>query len=191
MPVVIGHQGPTLTHERYEQAELNVTGGIGFGCDVMRVFILVLTSVLALSGAACSGQASGTVSPPPETVAPAPTSAAPTIAPTTAPTKTLAPTPAMPVPAALQGRWRAVIAPGVAILAFTATGYTQTWLGGGSGQIDVEGDEITFSGSLECPGSGTYRWSIEGDKLHLEPVGTDACPFRADWAGDRTYTRYD
>ena len=157
----------------------------------LRVFILVLTAALGPWVAACSGQASGTASPPPETVAPAPTSAPPTIAPTTAPTKTLAPTPALPAPAALQGRWRAAIAPGVAILAFTATGYTQTWLGGGSGRIEVEGDEITFSGSLECPGSGTYRWSIEGDKLHLEPVGTDPCPFRADWAGNRTYTRYD
>jgi hypothetical protein len=161
------------------------------GRRALRVCILVLTAVLGLSVAACSGQASGTASPPPATAAPAPTSAAPTIAPTTAPTKALASAPALPAPAALQGRWRAVIAPGVAILAFTATGYTQTWLGGGSGQIEVEGDEITFSGSRECPGSGIYRWSIEGDKLHLEPVGSDACPFRADWAGDRTYTRYD
>jgi len=157
----------------------------------LRSSILVLTAVLGASVAACSGQAAGTASPPAETVAPAPTSAAPTIAPTTAPTKTPEPTPALPAPAELQGRWRAVIEPGVAILAFTATGYTQSWLGGGSGQIEVEGDEITFSGSLECPGSGTYRWSIEGDELYLEPVGTDPCPFRADWAGNRTYTRYD
>ena len=191
MPVVIGHQGPRLSQERYEQVVLKVTGGIGFGGDVMRVFILVLTAVLALSVAACSGQASGTASPPPATVAPAPPSAAPTIAPTTAPTKAPTPTPALPAPAELQGRWRAVIAPGVAILAFTATEYTIVWLGGGNGQIEVEGDKIAFSGSRECPGSGTYRWSMEGDKLHLEPVGTDACPFRADWAGDRTYTRYD
>jgi hypothetical protein len=160
----------------------------------LRAFILVLTAVLGPSVAACSGQA-GTASPPPETAAPASTSAGPTVAPTTAPTsaptKTPAPTPALPAPAALQGRWRAVIEPGVAILTFTATDYKQTWLGGGSGQIEVEGDEITFSGSRECPGSGIYRWSIEADKLHLEPVGTDACPFRADWAGNRTYTRYD
>jgi hypothetical protein len=191
MPVVIGQQGPTHTHERHEAAVLKVAGGMGLGRDVVRVFILVLTAVLGPSVAACSGQASGTASPPPETFAPAPTSAAPTSAPTTAPTKTSAPTPALPAPAALQGRWRAVIEPGVAILAFTATGYKQTWLGGGDGEIEVEGDEITFSGSLECPGSGTYRWSIEGDKLHLEPAGTDPCPFRADWAGNRTYTRYD
>ena len=157
-----------------------------------RVLILVLTAVLGPSAAACSGPASGAASPPPETVAPAPRSAAPTIAATTAPTKTPAPTPALPAPAALQGRWRAVIEPGVAILAFTATGYTQTWLGGGDGEIEVEGDEITFSGSgdPQCPGSGTYRWSIEGDNLHLEPVGTDPCPFRVEWASNRTYTRF-
>ena len=161
------------------------------GRRALRVSILVLTAVLGLSVAACSGQASGKASPAPATEAPAPTSAAPTIAPTTAPTKAPTSTPALPAPAALQGRWRAVIAPGVAILEFTATGYTQTWLGGGNGRIEVEGDEITFSGSRECPGSGAYRWSIEGDKLHFEPVGTDPCPFRADWAGNRTYTRYD
>ncbi len=159
------------------------------GRRAFRTFIPVLTAVLGLSVAACSGQASGTASPPPATVAPAPTSAAPTIAPTTAPTKAPASTPALP--AALQGRWRAEI-PDLAIMAFTAYGnYTIAWLGAGNGRVEVEGDEITFSGSLGCPGSGTYRWSIEGDKLHLEPVGTDACPIRAEWAGNRTYTRFD
>ena len=156
-----------------------------------RVGILVLTAVLGLSVAACSGQASGTASPPPATVAPAPTSAAPTIAPTTAPTEALASTPALPAPAELQGRWRAVIEAAPAVLTFAATDYTIVWRGGGNGQIEVEGDEITFSGSLDCPGDGTYQWSIEGDTLHLEPVGTDACPFRAEWARKGPYTRYD
>lgn len=157
----------------------------------MRVFILVPTVVLGLSLAACSGQAAGTASPSPATVAPAPPSAAPSIAPTAAPTKALASTPALPAPAELQGRWRAVIASEVAILEFTATGYTISWLGGGNGQIEVEGDEITFFGSRECPGRGMYRWSIAGDKLDLEPVGTDPCPFRFEWARSETYTRYD
>ena len=156
----------------------------------MRVFILVLTAVLGLSLAACSGQASGTASPP-AAVTPAPPSATPTIAPTTAPTKAPASAPALPAPAELQGRWRAVIATAPSILEFTATNYTVTWLGGGNGQIEVEGDEITFFGSGECPGRGTYRWSIEGDKLDLEPVGTDPCPFRLEWARSETYTRYD
>jgi hypothetical protein len=157
----------------------------------MRVSILVLTAVLGLSLAACSGQAAGTASPPPATLGPAPTSAAPTIAPTSAPTKALASTPARPAPAELQGRWRAVIAAAPSILEFTATNYTVTWLGGGNGRIEVEGDEITFLGSNECPGRGTYRWSIDGDKLDLEPVGTDPCPFRFEWARTETYTRYD
>ena len=130
--------------------------------------------------------------PAPTPTATPPTSAAPTIAPTTAPTKALASRPALPAPAELQGRWLAEI-PDVAILTFTATNFTISWLGGGSGRIEVEGDEITFRGSPnpQCPGGGTYRWSIEGDKLHLEPVGTDPCPFQAEWAGNRTYTRYD
>ena len=157
----------------------------------LRASMLVLTAVLGLSVAACSGQASGTASSPPATVAPASTSAAPTTAPTTAPTDAPASTPALPAPAELQGRWRAVIEAAPAVLTFTATDYTIVWRGGGNGRIEVEGDEITFSGSSDCPGSGTYRWSIEGDTLHLEPAGTDPCPFRAEWAGKGPYTRFD
>jgi len=155
----------------------------------MRVFIPVLTAVLGLSLVACSGQPAGTASPRP-TVASATTSAA-TIAPTIAPTKAPASAPALPAPAELQGRWRAVVATAPSILEFTATNYTVTWLGGGNGRIEVEGDEITFFGSSDCPGRGTYRWSIDGDKLDLEPVGTDPCPFRLEWARSETYTRYD
>jgi hypothetical protein len=84
-----------------------------------------------------------------------------------------------------------VVATAPSILEFTATKYTVTWLGGGNGLIEVEGDEITFFGSRDCPGRGTYRWSIEGDKLDLEPVGTDPCPFRYEWARSETYTRFD
>ena len=115
----------------------------------------------------------------------------PTMAPTTTPTKALASTPALPAPAELQGRWWADIPPDVAILTFTATNFTIRWLGGDSGRIEVEGDKITFRGSPnpQCPSGGTYRWSIEGDKLHLEPVGTDPCPFQTEWAGNKTYTR--
>jgi hypothetical protein len=81
----------------------------------------------------------------------------------------------------------------VAILTFTATTFTIDWLGVSSGLIEVVGDKLTFSGSRDpqCPNGGTYRWSIDGDKLHFEPVGTDPCPFQAEWAGNKTYTRYD
>ena len=161
------------------------------GRRALRASILVLTAVLGPSVTACSGQASGTVSPLLATVAPAPTSPAPTVAPTTAPTKAPASTPALPAPTELQGRWRAVVEAAPALLTFTATNYTINWRGVGNGRIEVEGEEITFSGSRECPGSGTYQWSIEGDKLHLEPVGTDPCPFRAEWARKGPYTRYD
>jgi hypothetical protein len=122
----------------------------------------------------------------------APASAAPSEAPASAAPASASPS-AASLPAALQGRWRAEIAPSVAILEFTAYGnHTIDWLNVGSGRVEVEGDEITFSGSgdPQCPGSGTYRWSIEGDNLHLEPVGTDPCPFRVEWASNRTYTRF-
>ena len=57
---------------------LAVTARLVRGRRELRVLILVLTAVLGQSVAACSGQASGTASPPPATLAPAPTSAAPT-----------------------------------------------------------------------------------------------------------------
>lgn len=154
------------------------------------VAALATALILAVGGVAVSRfSGPGTAPPPPATVAPAPTSAAPT----TAPTKAPASTPALPAPAALQGRWRAEIAPSVAILDFTATRYTINWgiLGGGSGFLEVKGDEITFSGDNQCPGSGTYRWSIEGDKLHFESLEPDPCPFRNDYTRNKTYTRSD
>lgn len=153
---------------------------------IVAVGLVAVVGLAPRSGQRVPGSSSTPTATPP-------TSAAPTIAPTTAPTKALASTPALPAPAELQGRWRAEIAPDVAILTFTATTFTISWLGGDSGRIEVDGDEITFRGSPnpECPPGGTYRWSIEGDKLHLEPVGTDPCPFQTDWAGNRTYTRYD
>ena len=136
-----------------------------------------------------AGSTTGGPKPTPTAI---PTSA-PTIAPTTPPAEARASTAVLPAPAELQGRWLAEIAPDVAILTFTATNFTISWLGGDSGRIEVDGDQITFRGrsNPECPSGGTYRWSIEGDKLHLEPIGTDPCPFQTEWAGNKTYTRYD
>ena len=169
-----------------------IEGGRRSGAPSLGLIVaVVVIAIAALAGAAFVG--TRLVQPP---VAPAPSQPAVLTVPSAAPTssaKAPAPTPARPAPAALQGRWRAEIAQDVAILTFTPTTFTITWLGAGSGRIEVEGDEITFSGSRDpqCPDGGTYRWSIEGDKLHLAPVGTDPCPFQAEWAGNRTYTRYD
>ena len=168
-----------------------IEGGRRSGAPRLGLIVaVVIIAIAALAGAAFVG--TRLVKPP---VAPPPSQPAVLTVPSAAPAssaKAPASTPA--VPAALQGRWRAEIAPGVAILEFTPYGnFTIQWAGAGSGRVELEGDEITFSGSRDpqCPDGGTYRWSIEGDKLHLEPVGTDPCPFQARWAGNQTYTRYD
>jgi len=169
-----------------------IEGGRRPGAPSLGLIVaVVVIAIAALAGAAFVG--TRLVQPP---VAPTPSQPAVLTVPSAAPAssaKAPASTPA--VPAALQGRWRAEIAPGVAILEFTPYGnFTIQWAGAGSGRVEVDGDEITFSGSRDpqqCPDGGTYRWSIEGDKLHFEPVGTDPCPFQAQWAGNRTYTRWD
>jgi hypothetical protein len=169
-----------------------IEGGRRSGAPSLGLIVaVVVIAIAALAGAAFVG--TRLVQPP---VAPTPSQPAVLTVPSAAPAssaKAPASTPALPAPAALQGRWRAEIAPSVAILTFTATGFTINWLSVHSGRIEVEGDEITFSGNRDpqCPDGGTYRWSIEGDKLHFEPVGTDPCPFQAQWAGNRTYTRWD
>lgn len=169
-----------------------IEGGRRSGAPGLGLLVaVVVIAMAALAGAVFVG--TRLVQPP---VAPAPSQPAVLTVPSAAPAssaKAPASTPARPAPAALQGRWRAEIARSVAILTFTATGFTIDWLGVHSGRINVDGDEITFSGNRDpqCPDGGTYRWSIEGDKLHLEPVGTDPCPFQAEWAGNQTYSRYD
>jgi hypothetical protein len=46
----------------------------------------------------------------------------------------------------------------------------------GSGRIAVQGDEIEFSGSNLCDGTGTYHWSIDGDSLTFTAFGpADTC----------------
>ena len=63
--------------------------------------------------------------------------------------------------------------------------------GPASGSISVEGDVITFFKSTECDGMGAYRWTIEGDSLLLESIGSDDCPGRAHALAGETYTRLD
>jgi hypothetical protein len=139
--------------------------------------------------AACSGQTPAT--PPGSTATAVEASRVSTIAAAT-PLATPAPaaTPAFPAPAELIGRWRLELGPGdVSILTIAETRYTIARLGIGQGRIAVRGDEIDFLKSNLCDGIGTYRWSIEGDALHLTPVGVDQCPGRADALWNKTYTR--
>jgi hypothetical protein len=58
----------------------------------------------------------------------------------------------------------------------------------GIGVIAVHGDQIEFSGSNLCEGTGTYRWQITDGKLTFTPVGTrDPCA-RIDVLEGHTFT---
>lgn len=61
--------------------------------------------------------------------------------------------------------------------------------GAATGQLSVEGDRITFSGSNLCEGTGTYSWSLEGGAVTFTAVGTDPCGGRVDVLDGITYTK--
>jgi hypothetical protein len=81
-------------------------------------------------------------------------------------------------PAELVGSWRTTLDSGDELtLTLRDKAYRITrGPNSGRGQIAVQGDEITFSGSNLCDGTGTYRWSIDGDRLAFTAVGpADPC----------------
>ena len=57
------------------------------------------------------------------------------------------------------------------------------------GRIAVRGDEIDFSHSTVCEGTGTYRWTLAASSLMFTPIQRDACPRRAEVLDDQTYIK--
>ena len=57
-----------------------------------------------------------------------------------------------------------------------------------SGAISVPGDRIEFSGSTVCSGTGTYRWSLNGNALVFTLIG-EPCPGRSEVLDAYTYTK--
>ncbi|MEP7022568.1 MAG: hypothetical protein ABJB47_01890, partial [Actinomycetota bacterium] len=56
-------------------------------------------------------------------------------------------------------------------------------LGGASGEIVVNGNEIDFFNVPQCQlflpkGVGRYRWHLHGATLHFTPLNSDPCPVR-------------
>jgi hypothetical protein len=148
--------------------------------------------VTALVGSACSSQSGGSAAP--SRGATATTTAEATSVAVTAFTsfaETPRPTALATAPPELIVRWRAAVGQGeIVILTITAAGYaTGGGFGPASGSITVEGDVITFLKSDQCDGMGAYRWSIDGDSLHLESIGPDDCLGRAHALADQTHTR--
>ena len=143
---------------------------------------LILAAILTL--AACGGGGTGTqpAASPEATV----TGQQPGTAESTTTTA-----PEYPLPVELQGTWLLATA--------TATNPTRMYLRetsyalvGHSGTVEAEGDVLTFTSN--CFGSsettvGRYRWTLEGDKLHIAMIGKDQCGGRGDLLADATYER--
>ena len=144
-------------------------------------------AVVALAMAGC-GQAGASQSPAqtplPPTVA---VTAAPTVATTPEPP---APTPLNPAPAEMLGRWTYEFAEGdVATVDIEATRVSIERLGISRMRLGVIGDELVLSNSNLCAGEGRYAWSLEGDTLRFNVIGTDPCDGRQKSFDGVAYTR--
>lgn len=140
---------------------------------------------LGLAVAACAQ--GGATLPPPTLLPP---SAAPTAAATEAPTVQPVATPANAAPAEMLGKWTSEFATDdIATLVITATGISISRLGSANVRLEVFGDELVLSHSQLCAGEGRYSWSIEGDNLRFDSIGTDPCDGRSKSFDGVTYTR--
>jgi hypothetical protein len=135
-------------------------------------------TVAAASLAACGGDSS------------APTEGASQT--TAAPTTTAAPK--NPLPEELQGTWFSSTATAADPLRLYLRESTYVVSRGGShsGDVEAEGDVLTFTsicGGSNEEGTGRYRWTLKGDTLHFDLIGTDECGGRSDVLEDATYER--
>ena len=66
--------------------------------------------------------------------------------------------------------------------------------GGGShaGEVEADGDVLKFTaicGGSNVEGVGRYRWTLDGNALHLDLMGRDECSGRSAILEDATYKR--
>jgi hypothetical protein len=101
-----------------------------------------------------------------------------------------------PAPAELQGTWKLVsgndLEKGLQFVITDRHYRVPTRLA--HGDLAVNGDEVAFFNAAICgltlpEGVGKYRWTIEGERLHLESIGEDPCGGRADILDDVLYER--
>jgi hypothetical protein len=100
------------------------------------------------------------------------------------------PTPPDPAPAELIGSWQTMLGTEQVTLDLAEHSYRvhrgPDVLGG---RLAVRDDEIDFSHSTLCEGTGTYRWSLAAGALTFTPIQKDACRGRAEWLDGQTYTK--
>jgi len=141
---------------------------------------LMLFPCLVLVAAACSG---GGATPAPTAPSPSP-----------APAPSLPP-PQDPAPQALQGLWTTVLRDGsnqVVTLRLGETSYgISRGMDGATGAIAVRGDVIDFFRSSVCSGTGSYRWSLQGNSLAFtaSALGSEPCPGRGEVLNGYTYMK--
>lgn len=147
---------------------------------------VLLPLLLAGVVAACASTASPTAAP---TASPAMATAEMTPVATIAPTGSPAPKPGL-VPAQLIGKWQADFGGGdLAVLQLKEQSFSIVREGSANGRLELIDGALLFSHSSLCSGDGRYTWTLDGDKLHLESIGTDQCDGRAKSLNGVAYIR--
>jgi hypothetical protein len=100
-----------------------------------------------------------------------------------------------PRPAELQAAWRLDSGPtsDPVRLYLRETTYTATrGAGSHAGEVEADGDVLKFTaicGGSNVEGVGRYRWTLEGNALHLDLLGRDECSGRSAILENATYKR--
>lgn len=135
--------------------------------------------------AAPSAAPSGTLDPTRTPEATVPLTPSPSVEPTASPTAA-----ASASVEQLFGTWRTTLGGVDLVLRLTPETYRIVrGSNAAEGEISVDGDRIDFFNSSLCPGTGEYRWRIEGDVLRFSSL-TEPCPGRAEALLNVRYSDY-
>jgi hypothetical protein len=159
----------------------------GVGARIIACVVLFLSS---WSLVACGGSTNPSSSTTPHPTTPAPAAA-------TATTTAASPPPGGAAPARLVGTWTRVIhtADEAAVVTIDTNSFSVSdTLGGASGEIVVNGNEIDFFNVPQChlflpKGVGRYRWRLRGATLHFTALNSDPCPVRHGHFANQNFTR--
>lgn len=152
------------------------------------IFRIVLIALVTTACSSTAGESSVTTAQPVASTIATPTTEVPTT--TEAPITTT--TAADAAPPEMEGVWRTDLGNNDRVqLNLRGNDYIITrGPNSGSGDISVDGDLITFSGSTLCNGVGTYQWTVEGDSLTFTADDSgDPCSGRRPVLDGVTYTR--
>ncbi|HRP07397.1 MAG TPA: Ig-like domain-containing protein [Gemmatimonadales bacterium] len=102
--------------------------------------------------------------------------------------------PPQPVPAELRGSWQTHLFGDeeATVMVMGEFSYTVSRPGENTTTALIESigpSRVRTSGTPNCPGAGSYDWSIVAGSLNFEPFGTDACPRRTQILNDHIWTR--